>query len=276
MTEEISETRNDQGPKGKRSRRAVLAGALGVVAAEVAFRAAPAQANDNDTLLLGTQSSEMHRTTIVKTGQDGYAVIQGNSTGSDPGLLGDSPSGVGVWGFGTPGVEGSTTDAVAPAVFGDNSGGGPGVKGQTDGEGAAGVWEDNTSGAGVRGTSDYIGVHGHVSGTGGYGVYGVTTADGSIGVYADAGGTKGTALDVNGPAAFSLSGVATIAAGASSKIVTGVSLRSGSLVLATVQNNIGVWVVSAVPNVSKSKFTIHLNGAVPTAETAKVAWFVVG
>jgi hypothetical protein len=276
MTDESTETRNDQGAKEKRSRRAVLAGALGIVAAEVALRTTPAEAADNDTLLLGTQSSEMHRTTIVKTGQDGYAVIQGNSTGSDPGLLGNSPSGVGVYGFGAPGLEGVTSDAIAPAVFGNQSGGGPGVKGQTDGEGSAGVWGDNPSGAGVRGTSDYIGVHGHVNGAAGYGVYGVTTADGSIGVYADAGGTNGTALDVNGPAAFSLSGVANIAAGANSKIVTGVSLRPGSLVLATVQNNIGVWVASAVPNASKSKFTIHLNAAVPTAETAKVAWFVVG
>jgi hypothetical protein len=47
-------------------------------------------------------------------------------------------------------------------------------------------------------------------------------------------------------------------------------------VLATVQNNIGVWAVSAIPNVSKSKFTIHLNAAVPASDTAKVAWFVVG
>jgi hypothetical protein len=32
----------------------------------------------------------------------------------------------------------------------------------------------------------------------------------------------------------------------------------------------------AADNVSKSKSTIHLNAAVPAAQTAKVAWFVVG
>jgi hypothetical protein len=47
MTDESFDTRSDQGAKEKRSRRAVLAGALGVVAAEVALRAAPAEAADN-------------------------------------------------------------------------------------------------------------------------------------------------------------------------------------------------------------------------------------
>ena len=44
-------------------------------------------------------------------------------------------------------------------------------------------------------------------GAGGYGVWGVTTVDGATAIYADAGGTTGTALDVNGPAKFSLSGL---------------------------------------------------------------------
>ena len=53
------------------------------------------------------------------------------------------------------------------------------------------------------------------------------------------------------------------------------SLRSTSLVLATVQNNAGVSVAYVVPNVSLSKITINLNKVVPSGKTAKVAWFVV-
>jgi hypothetical protein len=54
-----------------------------------------------------------------------------------------------------------------------------------------------------------------------------------------------------------------------------VSLRAGSLVLATVQNNAGVSVAYVVPNVSGSKITINLDKVVPVGKTAKVAWFVV-
>jgi hypothetical protein len=85
----------------------------------------------------------------------------------------------------------------------------------------------------------------------------------------------GIALNAVGPAQFLLSGLAGVAAGAKSVTVTGVSLRAGSLVLATVQNKSGVFVENAIPNVAHSKFTINLNKAVATGHTALVAWFVV-
>ena len=53
------------------------------------------------------------------------------------------------------------------------------------------------------------------------------------------------------------------------------TLTAQSLVLATVQNNAGVWVASAVPNVAGSSFKINLNKAPATGKTATVAWFVV-
>ncbi len=95
------------------------------------------------------------------------------------------------------------------------------------------------------------------------------------GVLAATNVSGGVALEADGPAKFSLSGLVSIAAGAKSATVTGVSLRSGSLVLATVQNNAGVSVSYALPNVSQSKVTITLNKAVPLGKTAMVAWFVV-
>jgi len=72
-----------------------------------------------------------------------------------------------------------------------------------------------------------------------------------------------------------LSGIASIAAGTKSVTVTGVSLRAGSLVLATVQNNAGAFVENAIPNAAHSKFTINLNKAVPAGKTASIAWSVV-
>ena len=54
-----------------------------------------------------------------------------------------------------------------------------------------------------------------------------------------------------------------------------VALTASRLVLATVQNKVGVSVQSAVPNVPRSSFTINLNKAPGTGKTATVAWFVV-
>jgi len=54
----------------------------------------------------------------------------------------------------------------------------------------------------------------------------------------------------------------------------GVALTSGSLVLATLQQNLsGVCVRAAAPNTTGSSFTVYLSKA-PSAP-ATVAWFVV-
>ena len=83
-------------------------------------------------------------------------------------------------------------------------------------------------------------------------------------------------LQVNGIAALRRSGLLTIAAGASSGTVFGVTLSSASLALATLQQDRaggGVWVRSAVPNIAGGSFTVHLSKAVTASIT--VAWFVV-
>jgi hypothetical protein len=90
-------------------------------------------------------------------------------------------------------------------------------------------------------------------------VYGLATTGGTGVVASSAVDETGLALNAIGPTQFSLSGLASIAAGAKSKAITGVSLRSTSLVLATVQNNAGVSVAYVVPNVSGSKITINLD-----------------
>ena len=64
-----------------------------------------------------------------------------------------------------------------------------------------------------------------------------------------------------------------------SAILSGPDISAKTLVLATVQNNVGVWVRAAVPNPgSPGSFKILLNEAAGSAshpKTAKVAWFLV-
>jgi hypothetical protein len=104
-------------------------------------------------------------------------------------------------------------------------------------------------------------------------VHGQATTAGGVGVLAE-NTTGATALQVAGTAAFSRSGLLTVAAGQSSATQTGVPLTAASLVLATLQQDkAGVWVRSAVPNVSGNSFTVHLSKAVTAS--ISVAWFVV-
>jgi hypothetical protein len=118
--------------------------------------------------------------------------------------------------------------------------------------------------------------NGHgVIGYGNTGVIGIPLPGGTGVVAATALDGTGNGLSVLGPALFTLSGLASIAAGAKSVKVTGVSLRTASLVLATVQNSAGVHVLYAEPDVSGSSIAIHLNTTVPKGKSANVAWFVV-
>jgi hypothetical protein len=207
-------------------------------------------------------------------------------------VLGSSQTGAG--------VVGTTRNALASGVFGQNSGGGEGVRGSASGTAVAGVHGTNTgtgmgvlgdcaagtgvsgasnSGDAVSGASDtghaFFGVAGGLVATvvgknvgSGVGVRGECAA--GLGVLA----IGAVALEVHGPAVFSRSGVVTIAAGKSSATQTGVALTTSSLVLATLQQDrSGVWVRSAVPNVTGSSFTVHLSKAAPAR--THVAWMVV-
>ena len=116
-------------------------------------------------------------------------------------------------------------------------------------------------------------------------MYGAST-DG-VGIFADtfdgtaltARGQAGIALDVQGTAQFSSSGLAivkgSVATPKSAVKVSNVPLTANSLVLATIQTNNapGVFIQSAVPNVAGSYFTINLNQSV--TKFVKVAWFIL-
>ena len=163
--------------------------------------------------------------------------------------------------------------------------GGSGVHGVSVGVGdvepgvVAGVWGDSSTHAGVVGTStDSFGVIGFTQAAGQAGVLGAdASAGGGIGLAASS--TNGTALQVDGVASFSRSGMATVAGTSSepaeSVTVTGVALTSSSLILATPQGTVaGVGIEGVLPDVSGSSFEIYLTEAIEVS--LDIAWFVLG
>jgi len=259
----------------------------------------------------GTDSFGVHGVTIATNGllnNPSPAGVYGESS-SGSGVLGISDSNSGVTAFsgsasepavyaenfdGGPGISGYAKSA-SEGVTGTALGTGSGVKGQSAGAsglntGSAGVWGDSDTNDGVVGTSLHhngvngtngangqSGVNGYDgSPTGGYGVTGVSANAGGVGVHAL--NPTGNALQVDGVAAFSRSGVATLSAPATAVAVTVPGgLKTTSHVLATLQTDTGaatLAVHAAVPNTSTGKITIIFTGTAPVG--AKVAWFVFG
>jgi hypothetical protein len=131
-----------------------------------------------------------------------------------------------------------------------------------------GVFGHSETGDGVQGTTGFPGTTGSV----GFGVHGEALNKNGVGVRAD---SPQTALEVNGAAVFSRSGMVTFSAGQSEKRVKPLRLTASSIVLATIQGNVvgvdvrGVTIVTG----NKGSFTIHLNKNAPSALV--VGWFVV-
>jgi hypothetical protein len=191
-----------------------------------------------------------------QTGGTGSAVY-GHATANGAGVYGESETGTATYGIGGPtGVYGSGTDtgvegsaaAGGTGVYGHNSGStGIGVHGQTGGTGSAVFGEATTNGVGVFGKSQS----------------GAALRGDSPG---------GTALQVNGKAKFSRSGIVTVAAGTASKTVSLGGVTGSSMVIATAQQNGSVSVKAAVP--AAGSFTIYLTGNAP-GTGLKVAYFVL-
>jgi hypothetical protein len=234
------------------TRRALLAGSLGALAAYVAQalgRPLSARATDGDVIHVGDDLSATSVTRIV------------NTANAENVITAESQQGVGLSGI----------SDVQPGVSGRSSTGN-GVRGTSDfGAGVSGTGEIGVSGGGTTGVSGSgfeRGVLGDsVSGVGVLGSAGTGT-----GVRAQAG--SGTALRVVGKATFSRSGRLTLAAGQSSIAKTRVSLTRYSMVLAVLQTNrAGIYVRAVVTSPSTSSFRIYLNARVPG--TTNVAWFVL-
>jgi hypothetical protein len=214
------------------------------------------------------------------TDDDGVQGLSSTATGvsgistSGRGIAGFSSSNSGVYGTSSTGraIEGVSDATSQPAIRGISRNGnrtgvlgysGPdadlpaavaqvGVYGHAQQSASArGVLGRSASGQGVRGEA--------TNGTGGY-----FTA------------TDGTALHAVGPVRFSSAGLATIAAGTKSVVVTpGLDVTTSSKVLALPQTNPGgtTTVQRIARNATANTFTIYLT-ANATANTT-VAWFVI-
>jgi len=273
-------------------------GALGVVAVASVERAAPAAAANGDPIVMGQLNQSTSGTTINDSGGD--ETFTALATANGTALQGIAVDGMGIAGASetstaVSGLTNSTADNAA-AIFGVINKTSPGsfsaaVRGQNNGTGGDGigvygsqagggwgVYGTSASGIGVNGVGGSgIGVEGSgatgVLGDGTTGVHGVTASAGGTGVLAE-NLSGGRALKVNGEAAFSRSGVATVPAGRST-VKESLRLGSSSFVLATIQASVpglyvqGVTIVAGSPG----SFAIHLSKAVK-AKT-KVAWLVV-
>ncbi len=297
------------GTTKRRTRREILAGAagaLGVMAAEALAKAPAAEATQGQAVIAGQSNTATQTTTVDASGGSGVGLVaQGG--GVFPGVkgFGGSGGGIGVYGEGGSGERGLVGfggSGNAEGVEGQGSGTASGVKGTGGSSNGAGVWGFGGSGnaAGVNGwgTGTGIGVSGlggandgpGVVGTGGgnnangvegygfgggIGVKGSTQSSIGIGVYAVGPESSGYGLFIDGRIGFGTrAGIATIPKGQARVTITGVTLTPfSSFVLATLQQNTGRYVKSAVPDPANSRVVIYVNKAV-LADTP-VAFLIV-
>lgn len=285
---------------GLRSRRAILASALGGLGAVVAAKlASPVGVNaaPGDAVLVDASHTGAGTTSVTST-TTGAAIAGDSALGA--GLRGVSTSAVGSDFTGDSdraGVIGVGGSAVDKAPNTDETG----VYGFSNiSQVSTGVWGDSFIGTGVYGTGA-VGVTGDgetgVMGQGTYGIYGfgrqavsghafpgetgvygsVGTVEpplppGSVAVRAYAASTTYTALDVYGKAKFNRSARIAISANTSSKKVTMAGVTTSSYIIATLQTRrTGVYVHAVVP--AAGSFTIYLNKAVTA--TTYVGYLVI-
>jgi hypothetical protein len=225
------------------------------------------------------------------TGVDGHSVngvaVHGYDDDAGTGVHGESRNGEGVIGI---------SQSVGPGVHGEAGFGGIGVLAESNAGFA--VKALVTGGTATQGTALVASTIGDVGSLGGR--YGVYAYGGTAGVFAqsvdstgagvvgenDVGGVgvqaiairPGKALDVQGAARFSTSGVATIAGTTAvpltSIVITGADVTRGSVVLATPQTHVaGVAVSAAVVNATAKTITIFLT--TPVTKNVKIAWFTL-
>ena len=261
-----------------RTRRGILAGAVGGVAAWVGTavgRAMPARATDGEPLVVGTDNTATKMTRIINSGTD----AQGDALVA--------------W------------DA-AEMVGGGLSAGGNGVSGENGNDGGCGVWgRSQGNGVGVLGWSQLLGTEFGIQLPARTGVYGRaiqdTTSVGVLGESAAGDGVRGTATSGAGVHAVASSGTgvyassasgyalrtsgrlrlekasgsATILSGRSSVTVTpGVDVVGSSLVLVTPRSDPGSRRLWATRDTTANTITIRVSSAV--SSSLAVNWLVLG
>lgn len=274
----------------RRTRRQVLAAALGAGAASVAAavsRPAEALAADGAPVLLGRANTSTDTTTITST--DTFLGMQVTSAGS--GLQGSGQRG---------GLSGQAfaADGVGVGGYATNAAGkGRGVFGvanAADGVGVLGVSNANSTGvfgwsftgaATLPANPDKTGVYGYAAqDTAAKGVVGQTTVGTGVqgtatsGTGVRAASDTGTALAVSGRATFSRSGRASIAANRSYvDVVIPGGLAPTAFVVATLETyRSGVWVAAARKNYPVAgTVRIQLNKVASTTAATTVGWIAI-
>jgi hypothetical protein len=275
-------------PAAPRSRRSILAGALGgagVLVAQALGRATPVAAADGDPLTLGVGTNAATASTVLTAATEPVLAIVNSA--AKTALKGTSAGGAGIWGqSGANPPAGTTTTRT-------------GVYGYSDQQHPAdvGVWGDTAIGTGLVGTGDWgvagsgtvgivgiglepdgTGIHGY-AGSGNPNVPASNTAihghagPGAVtGVYASASSPSQTALYVSGRFKTSRSGRRAIGASTSAIKFTVSGVSASSWVVATLQTSVsGCYVRAAVP--STNAVTIYLSKA--PGKTVYVGYLVV-
>lgn len=290
---------------GATSRRAVVTGGLGALAALVVGRPAPAVAANGDPVLLGQDNGESRPTSIRNSRRDDTSLhVEARGSGGvaidgvchrGTALHGLSTRGSGVSGetvFGIA-VSGLAVEPGSYAVAG-NANGGVGVQGES--REATGVQGTSRYGVGVSGAnlsvsdpavrgwaqSGQTGVMGLSTPVGGdavatpsnVGVFGVCDQPDGRGVLARS--ADGMALEAEGRVVFSTSGVATVPSGTAHVVVTPTfDVTQATKVLALPQSDPGGVVVRWVDVApGTNTFTIRMSGNV--GSDTVVAWFALG
>ena len=284
-----------------RSRRAIIGAGLGgaaALAATALARPAAALATTGDPLLQGQENTAAAATGIVRDpGPDDAVAFYGKSAGG-VGVLGISTTGEGVIGRSATGagVQGYSDGDAGINGFGPlgvYAGGGiRGVVAVTNGDvGSLGISQVDTTGIyGFSGDTQVVpnppvktGVFGLAAqdassrgvlgrSTIGQGVRGEATS-GAAGAFVS---TTGYALATSGRLKLGkVSGIATIAAGTSSKTVSpGIDLTTLSFVLLTPRRSLAGRDLWYTVNATANTFTIRVGSAV-SAATA-IGWLVLG
>jgi hypothetical protein len=277
-----------------RSRRAVLAAALGGLGAVIASRIATpdaARAADGDPVQIGATNDGTTTTALTNSGANAAFAV----TGVGQGVSGQTLDGTGLWGASTdavpvadftlPGHRTGVVGLVGAGAGIANNTGETGVYGFSDVSGnSTGVWGDTADGYGVFGNG-FVGVYGlgqvgvvgdvGATGTGVYGFAGTglpPNPPAGVAVQATAGTPAQVALNVSGKVKFNRSGRTVVARGRSSRRINMVGVTGSSYVVATLQTRrAGVYVHAVVP--AAGYFTIYLNKIV-TGGTA-VGYLVI-
>jgi hypothetical protein len=262
-----------------RSRRALLAAAVGSAAAVAASAAVPlgVAADDPDDLTLGAINPTTAETGVANAG-DATVGFSASTVGVAPGFLGSSTQGVAdpEGATASAGMYGWSVDRADAAEFGTVTFTGVYGWSPTGGEFTfgVGVWGDSDD-VGVFGTGG-TGVYGSgqtgVYGEGDVGVVGQSIDSANYGVIAMGATPSARALQVVGKVNFSRSGRTLMAAGRSTLTVRLAGATATSKVFAVLATSEpGRYVRAVVP--AAGSFKVYLNTDLESA--AKVAWFVL-